>query len=257
MAVPGVLSVGEPVSRVLDRLRSVMGRPDAAGVELAQGEEQIAVDLSIVASPARPVRETAAAVQSAATAQLQLTGREVAEVNVEVLDVAASESASSTGSTLGGLQGGSGAPEAPSLEPTGSASVPGHIRVSSRALRSAALLVAAESFGVPAARVGVALGDEAGSLSLRLTLPVPLEPLRARPATEPSTPSGLPSVPPPAPPLSQRVETLRRALKQRYELLTGTSVARVDVGITGVLLASQTPGQDDTFGAGTPEEGRG
>jgi len=222
-----VVAVGEPVSRALGRLREAIGQAERGGVEVAEGSEQIAVDISIVTELRRPLRATARAAQAAAAARLASSGREVTEVNVEVLDVeaapapAAPEAGDAASGTVSGSQGSgdASASDAPA--------VPGHVRVSTRALRSVATRLAAETFAVPARRIGVVLSDEGGDLALRLNLPLPVEPLVS------SHTDGSPA--PPAASVRERALGRRAGLRARFQELTGTALSRVDVRVTGVL----------------------
>jgi uncharacterized alkaline shock family protein YloU len=213
--VPGVAAVGEPSSRAMGRLRSAIGQPDSAGISVTEGQEQWAVDVAIVASLQRPLRDTARAAQLAAIAALSGSGRTVAEVNVEVLD--AEDAAEPVG--VAAPSGGTHANPAPSGTEAGSA-LAGHIRVSSRALRSVVTHLAARTFGVPAERIGVSLSDEAGELALRLNLPLPVASL-----LEPAAPG--------AASLRERALNERVPLRRAVAELTGTSLSRVDVRVTG------------------------
>ena len=286
-ALPGVAAVGEPVSRALGRLRSVMGRPDSAGVQVTEGSDEVAVDLSIVARLSHPVRQTAAAVQATAQALLSSEGWRVAEVNVDVIDTAPVEPGAdlpTTDATLSSVPvTSSSAPVAPVADPAvheetaeaevpsdqsddggqagqaasglflsktplpdditaadedlladlgsaeaavldGAGSVPGHVRVSPRALSSAAAQLAAATFNVPAGRVGVSLQDEAGGLALRLNLPLPVLPLSLVPGPVPAGDS-----------VRDRALNLRAPLRRAFEAATGTSLSRVDVRVTGII----------------------
>lgn len=219
--VPGVAAVGEPASRAMGRLRSAIGQPDGAGVSVTEGQEQWAVDVSIVASHDRPLRDTAAAAQRAAATALSGSGRSVSEVNVEVLD--AEELAQPVGiaAPAGGTQADYPASSGDVAE------VPaGHIRVSSRALRSVVSHLAARAFGVPAARIGVNLSDEAGELALRLNLHLPVAGL-LEPTPGPSLGS-----------LRERALNERAPLRRAVAQLTGATLSRVDVRVTGVNEAT-------------------
>ncbi|WP_394160405.1 hypothetical protein [Galactobacter valiniphilus] len=219
--VTGVAAVGEPASRAMGRLRSAIGQPNGAGVSLTEGQEQWAVDVSIVASLDRPLRETAAAAQRAAAAALSGSGRSVSEVNVEVLD--AEELAQPVG--IAAPAGGTQADHAPSSS-DGAAAPAGHIRVSSRALRSVVSHLAARAFGVPAERIGVNLSDEAGELALRLNLHLPVAGL-LEPTSGPSLGS-----------LRERALNERAPLRRAVAQLTGATLSRVDVRVTGVNEAT-------------------
>lgn len=286
-ALPGVAAVGEPVSRALGRLRSVMGRPDSAGVQVTEGSDEVAVDLSIVARLSHPVRQTAAAVQATAQALLASEGWRVAEVNVDVIDTALAEPGADLPPAEAPLSSfpvaAAAEPVAPIADPAvhaetaeaevpsdrpdgggragqaasglflskepladditaadddlladlgpaeaavldGAGSVPGHVRVSPRALSSAAAQLAAATFNVPAGRVGVSLQDEAGGLALRLNLPLPVLPLSLSPGPVPAGDS-----------VRDRALNLRAPLRRAFETATGTSLSRVDVRVTGII----------------------
>lgn len=101
----------------------------------------------------------------------------------------------------------------------------GHTRVSTQALIGCARAVASEVFSVPAASVRVALNDEYGSLALSLSLPLPLT-LRPH-AADGAHPDGRPTV-------WERARDSRAAVRDRFVRLTGASVSRVDVRVTGI-----------------------
>lgn len=214
--VPGVLGVGEPVSRALGRLAQAIGQDSSAGVSVTQGDAELAVDLGIVASFTYPLRDTAERVQQAVAAALADAGRTLAEVNVEVLEVAGDQKSPSPGTAP--------APRAPANH-AASGKIPGHVRVGSRALSSTAQHLAARAFCVPVNRVGISLRDDAGDLALRLNLPLPVKPLGA--AAAPGAADA---------PIRERALGLRAPLRRDFEAVTGARLSRVDVQVTGVIF---------------------
>lgn len=223
--VPGVLGVGEPVSRALGRLAQAIGQDSSAGVSVTQGNAELAVDLGIVVSYTYPLRDTAARVQQAVAAALADAGRTLAEVNVDVLEVAADEKNPSPGTVPAPLGG---------ADQAASGSIPGHVRVGSRALSSTAQQLAARAFVVPVNRVGISLRDDAGDLALRLNLPLPVRPLSA---TAPSAaPEPVPGADGEAASLRERALGLRAPLRRDFEAVTGARLSRVDVQVTGVIF---------------------
>lgn len=249
LAVPGVAGVGEPVSRVLGRIAQAMGQDSGFGVAVTGGEEDLVVDLGFVARPVRPLRNTAEAVRAAVASVVGAHGRRATEVNIDVLDVAAPNPDSAA---PGGANAEAVSPEAPTAQdtatgeppgptglgsdpaaattPSGSAptgpglaasgTVPGHVRISSRALSSTARHLAAATFGTPERRISVTLQDDAGDLALRLNLPLPLTGLRAAP---------------PESTLRTRALKLRTPLRVEFERITGAKLSRVDVLVTGIV----------------------
>lgn len=110
---------------------------------------------------------------------------------------------------------------------TASAPLPGHTRVSTQALASAARVIAAEHFAVPAARIHVDLDDDYGDLSIALSLPLPLVPPASTPGAS----------------VWDRAVTVRDAVRRRFVHVTGSRVSRVDVRVTGVVLEDAPDGR--------------
>ncbi|MFD7119707.1 Asp23/Gls24 family envelope stress response protein [Streptomyces sp. NPDC059883] len=87
---PGVYAMGGGVSRTLGAMRDKVGRSDdpARGVKVEVGEKQAAIDLDIVVEYGTPIEEAADNIRSNVTDAVErMTGREVVEANVSVLDV--------------------------------------------------------------------------------------------------------------------------------------------------------------------------
>lgn len=89
---PGVHSLGGSVTGdgVLGRVRAALpgGGPSTEGVQVEVGTVQAAFDLSLVAEYGAPLREMAEQVRERVIAEVQdLTGYEVTEVNIAVVDV--------------------------------------------------------------------------------------------------------------------------------------------------------------------------
>ncbi|MFE4370388.1 Asp23/Gls24 family envelope stress response protein [Streptomyces sp. NPDC056835] len=87
---PGVYAMGGGVPRTLGAMRDKVGRSDdpARGVKVEVGEKQAAIDLDIVVEYGTPIAEAAENIRVNVTDAVQrMTGREVVEANVSVLDV--------------------------------------------------------------------------------------------------------------------------------------------------------------------------
>lgn len=89
--IPGVHSLGTAPSRALGALRDAVAQnptDHAAGVRAEVGQEQAAVDVTLVAAYGVPLQELAERVRAAVyRAVEELTGLTVIEVNVEIADV--------------------------------------------------------------------------------------------------------------------------------------------------------------------------
>ncbi|MBT2382485.1 Asp23/Gls24 family envelope stress response protein [Streptomyces sp. ISL-11] len=89
--VPGVHALGGGFARTLGAVRERVpgGRPSVTrGVKVEVGERQTAVDLDLVVSYGMPIREVAGEVrENVISAVERMTGLEVVEVNVSVVDV--------------------------------------------------------------------------------------------------------------------------------------------------------------------------
>lgn len=110
---------------------------------------------------------------------------------------------------------------------TAPAPLPGHTRVSTQALSSAARVIAADLFAVPAARIHVDLDDDYGNLSIALSLPLPLTPPVSTPGAS----------------VWERAVTVRDDVRRQFVHLTGSQVSRVDVRVTGVVLDHSPDGR--------------
>lgn len=87
---PGVYAMGGGMSRTLGAMRGrVSGSDDPTrGVKVEVGEKQSAIDLEIVVEYGTPIADAAKTIRSdVADAVETMTGLEVVEVNVSVLDV--------------------------------------------------------------------------------------------------------------------------------------------------------------------------
>lgn len=89
--VSGVYALGGGLARTLGAVRDRVpgGRPNIArGVKVEVGERQTAVDLDIVVEYGVPITEVAADIRENVIAAVErMTGLEVVEVNVAVIDV--------------------------------------------------------------------------------------------------------------------------------------------------------------------------
>ncbi|MFD3522164.1 Asp23/Gls24 family envelope stress response protein [Streptomyces sp. NPDC058653] len=86
----GVYAMGGAMSRTLGAARDKMGRSDdvTRGVQVEVGEKQAAVDVDVVVEYGYPITRTTEDIRSGiADAVETMTGLEVAEVNIDVLDV--------------------------------------------------------------------------------------------------------------------------------------------------------------------------
>jgi len=229
LAVPGVAAVGEPVARVIGRIARAIGQDTGSGVAVSGGDTGTTVDLGFVACPTRPLRATAEAVQRAVASVVTEHGRRPDSVDIDVLDVAAPQhetapqqhADSGAGARPAGGDAAAGAAHAASGTGT---RVAGHVRISSRALSSTARHLAAATFSTPEKRIAVTLQDDAGDLALRLNLPLPVAGLRSTAATEAQS-------------VRTRAIGLRGVLRERFETITGATLSRVDVVVTGMIDA--------------------
>lgn len=89
--VPGLHSLGSTPSRALGAIRGAVGQnpsDSAAGVRVEVGQEQAAVDVTLVAQYGVPLQDLADRVRAAVYRAIEaLTGLSVIEVNVEIADV--------------------------------------------------------------------------------------------------------------------------------------------------------------------------
>lgn len=86
----GVYAMGGGVSRTIGAMRDKMSSSDdpTRGVKVEVGEKQAAVDLGIVIEYGTPISEAAEDIRSNVSDSVEtMTGLEIAEVNVSVLDV--------------------------------------------------------------------------------------------------------------------------------------------------------------------------
>ncbi|MER5463179.1 Asp23/Gls24 family envelope stress response protein [Streptomyces sp. NPDC002668] len=86
----GVHSVGGGASRAMGAVRDKMARSSdlGRGVRVEVGEKQTAIDVGIVVEYGIPIMETAKNIRSNVTDAVEtMTGLEVVEININVLDV--------------------------------------------------------------------------------------------------------------------------------------------------------------------------
>jgi hypothetical protein len=121
----------------------------------------------------------------------------------------------------------------PAPETGSGAAHAGHNRIGAQALANTARAVAAETFGVPAARVRADFSDDSGSLALHLTLPMPI-PLLQAVVQDPSVVQAAGGT------VLERVRDARGAVLQRVASLSGAQLSRVDIRVTGVAHEGRT-----------------
>ncbi|MET9552298.1 Asp23/Gls24 family envelope stress response protein [Streptomyces sp. NPDC006645] len=86
----GVYAMGGGISRTLGAARDKMGRSDdvTRGVRVEVGEKEAAVDVSVVVEYGYPITRTSDDIRSGISDAVEsMTGLDVAEVNIDVLDV--------------------------------------------------------------------------------------------------------------------------------------------------------------------------
>ncbi|MET4921843.1 Asp23/Gls24 family envelope stress response protein [Streptomyces sp. PSRA5] len=86
----GVYAMGGGISRTLGAARDKMGRSDdvSRGVRVEVGEKEAAVDLSVVVEYGYPITRTTDDIRSGVSDTVgSMTGLDVVEVNIDVLDV--------------------------------------------------------------------------------------------------------------------------------------------------------------------------
>lgn len=86
----GVYAMGGGISRTLGAARDKMGRSDdvTRGVRVEVGEKEAAVDVSVVVEYGYPITRTTDDIRSGVSDAVEsMTGLDVAEVNIDVLDV--------------------------------------------------------------------------------------------------------------------------------------------------------------------------
>lgn len=106
---------------------------------------------------------------------------------------------------------------------------PGRTRITAKALEHVAVNIAAESLGVPAGRVKVELADDQGALALIVTSPMRAIPLaRVSAAPDALQRSGGSIV--------ARVSAATGAIAARVEQLSGSSVSRVSIRVSGLEI---------------------
>ena len=102
-------------------------------------------------------------------------------------------------------------------------SVRGRNRIAPRAVRRVVSAVTAEALGVSPSDVSVELTDEGGAVALTAKSPIHVEPLGETGLRSGGT-------------LVDRLGTAQSTIRDRSLQLTGSTVSRVDLQITGVAL---------------------
>ncbi|NRG40392.1 hypothetical protein HRK28_05610 [Rathayibacter sp. VKM Ac-2835] len=101
---------------------------------------------------------------------------------------------------------------------------PGTVTISVRSLERTAVAIVHEELGVEVSAIRVRLSDDSGGLALAVTAPV---------VTDGSGPAGES--------LLDRLHRQRAAVASRMGALTGRTVSRVDLRVSGTRTASSTP----------------
>ncbi|MCS5716383.1 hypothetical protein NVV95_17690 [Herbiconiux sp. CPCC 205716] len=108
----------------------------------------------------------------------------------------------------------------------------GRNRIASKALNRVVAAVTAEALGVSASTVSVDLADSQGLLALTVSTPVRVVSL-SRVEREPS------SVIRSGGPILDRVAVAQDTIRTRVEQLTGSTIARVTVRVTGIDIRTE------------------
>jgi uncharacterized alkaline shock family protein YloU len=108
----------------------------------------------------------------------------------------------------------------------------GRNRIASKALNRVVAAVTAEALGVSASTVGVDLADSRGLLALTVSTPIRVVAL-GRVEREPS------SVIRSGGPILDRVAAAQETIRTRVQDLTGSSIARVTVKVTGIDIRTE------------------
>ncbi|NQX04506.1 hypothetical protein HQQ82_06800 [Rathayibacter sp. VKM Ac-2856] len=103
---------------------------------------------------------------------------------------------------------------------------PGTVTISVRSLERMAVAIVHEELGVEVSAIRVRLSDDSGGLALAVSAPVAAEPSGSG-AAEGS--------------LLDRLHRDRAAIASRMGALTGRTVSRVDLRVTGTRTPSRTP----------------
>ncbi|MFG6404084.1 NTP pyrophosphohydrolase [Microbacterium sp. P04] len=111
--------------------------------------------------------------------------------------------------------------------PPREAPLPGRTTLSDRALRTVSREVAATAFGVPRDRVTLQLASAGGGLALRVEAPLPIVDLEDSEAVRAGGT------------VLDRVRAIQQTLQTRVSALTGRTVTRVDVIVTGAVIAER------------------
>ncbi|MFD3484715.1 Asp23/Gls24 family envelope stress response protein [Streptomyces sp. NPDC058665] len=87
---PGVYAMGSSMTRTLGAARDMMARSGdvTRGVQVEVGQKQAAVDIDVVVEYGYPITRTTEEIRTGiADAVETMTGLEIAEVNIDILDV--------------------------------------------------------------------------------------------------------------------------------------------------------------------------
>lgn len=105
----------------------------------------------------------------------------------------------------------------------------GRTTVSAKAFTRIIAVVAGNALGVRARQIRSDIADDAGRLSLVVRSPIRVAPLRIRTG----------EIRPPAPSLLDRVSEAQRIIRSEVESLTGSTISRVEVRLTGVEIEEE------------------
>jgi len=115
---------------------------------------------------------------------------------------------------------------------TDSRSLHGRNRVSARALRAVVSAVAAAELKTGAKTVTVDLADDSGSLSLAISAPIGIAPLRSKGLASSAPPAQTPSV-------IERATAAQNTIRSRVLELTGSTVGTVDLRLTAARIEEE------------------
>lgn len=108
----------------------------------------------------------------------------------------------------------------------------GHNRISTQALVSTANAAAAETFGLDPGRVKSVFTDDGGLLALQLALALPIPPL-TQVVEDPQAVDAFGGS------VARRAAAAGPVVLQRVAELTGTTLSRVDIRVTGLQTAEK------------------
>lgn len=116
---------------------------------------------------------------------------------------------------------------------TGAAPLAGRTTIGAKALDRVVAGVASQALGVSVKQVSAKLTDEAGLLGLSISAPIRLDPLE-RLAQNPGSITRAGGT------VLERAERARRRIHAEVESITGSTVSRVEVRLTGVQVEPGT-----------------